>query len=279
VNKRTFRTQSAQRVIKDIQDYKERYGISAIIFEDDCFFANRDRALEIIRQIGVPWTCSIRANYLVRWGDDFVRELSRYNCAELRIGAESGSQRVLDMMHKDITVDDIRKAAALCLKNGVKASLGFMVGIPGESWSDVLQTLTFMDELEKMGDGIAVIGPCIFTPYPGTPLFDVAVEQGFEPPNSLEQWGIRLWGHKQPLAPYVDKRIRYLAYYRRLANRTDFDQLTFSIPAKVLKQIARLRWRHRFFHLPLDYTLPALGINVLAGFGIADALRKSAWKR
>jgi anaerobic magnesium-protoporphyrin IX monomethyl ester cyclase len=281
VNKRTFRPHSAQRVIKDIQDYKERYGITAFIFEDDCFFTNKDRALEIIRHIGVPWTCSIRANYLTRWGDDFVSELKQHNCAELRIGAESGSQRVLDMMNKDITVDQIRTAAELCLKHGVKPSLGFMVGIPGESWSDVLQTLELMDELEKMGDGIAVIGPCIFTPYPGTPLFELAIEQGFKPPASLEQWGIRIWDHKQPLAPYVDRRIRLLPYYRRLAKRTDFDQLTFSLPTKILRQVARLRWRYRFFHFPLDYTLPAFGLNMLTKLGLADMhrkLRKAMWK-
>jgi hypothetical protein len=274
VNRRTFRPQSAQRVIRDIQDYRERYGITAVIFEDDCFFTDKDRAMEIIRHIGVPWTCSIRANYLVKWGDDFVRELSHHNCAELRIGAESGSQRVLDMMRKDITVDQIRTAAGLCLKHGVKASLGFMVGIPGESWSDVLQTLELMDELGKMGDGIAAIGPCIYTPYPGTPLFELAIERGFKPPASLEQWGIRLWGHKQPLAPYVDRRIRFIAYYRRLAHRTDLDQLAFSLPTKILRQVARWRWRHRFFRFPLDYALPALGLNMLTKLGLAEMYRK-----
>jgi len=281
VNKRTFRPQSVQRVIRDIQHYRERYGITAIIFEDDCFFANKERALEIVRHIGIPWSCSIRANYLAKWGDDFVRELSRYNCAELRIGAESGSQRVLDMMNKDITVDQIRVAAQLCLKHGIKVSLGFMVGIPGESWSDVLQTLDLMDELEKMGSGIAVTGPCIFTPYPGTPLFELAVEHGFSPPTSLQQWSGRVFDHKQPLAPYADKRIRFISYYRRLAKRTDVNRLTFSLPTRILRQVARWRWQHRFFRFPLDYTVPAFGVNMLSRLGLANIhskLRRAMWK-
>jgi anaerobic magnesium-protoporphyrin IX monomethyl ester cyclase len=281
VNKRTFRAHSVQRVVSDIQEYKERYGITAIIFEDDGFFTDKDRALEIIHHIGVPWTCSIRANSLVKWGDDFVRELSQHNCAELRIGAESGSQRVLDLMHKDITVGQIKTAAELCLKSGVQVSFGFMVGIPGETWSDVLLTLDLMDELEQMGEGIAVIGPCIFTPYPGTPLFEQAIEHGFEPPASLEEWGIRLWGHKQPLAPYADRRIRFIAYYRRLAGRTDLEHLAFSLPARLLGRVAKWRWQHRFFHLPLDYTLPALSLDTLARIGLAGTsrkLRQVAWK-
>ena len=282
VNKRTFRAQSADRVIRDIQEYKERYGITAIIFEDDCFFADKNRALEIIRHIELPWTCSIRANYLARWGDAFVEELRQHHCVELRVGAESGSQRVLDLMRKDITVDHIRTAARLCLRNGLKISLGFMVGIPGESWSDVLQTLALMDELEEMGEGLAVVGPCIFTPYPGTPLFEAAIEHGFEPPASLDEWGGRLWDHKQPLIPHVDKRIRFIGYYRRLARRSDFDQLAFALPTRILSQVAKWRWQRRFFHLPLDYTLPAFGLDVinrLGSAGTVKTLRRAMWKR
>jgi len=282
VNKRSFRAQSAQSVIDEIQEYKERYGVTAIIFEDDGFFTNRERALEIVRRIGVPWTSSIRANYLAKWGDDFVRELKQHHCFELRIGAESGSPRVLEIMAKDITVEQIREAARVCLRNGVKPSLGFMVGSPGETWSDVRMTLDLMDELETMGDDIAVLGPCIFTPFPGTPLFEEAVKRGFEPPATLEEWSIRVWDHKQPLAPYVDPRIRFVGYYRRLAQRTDMERLTFSLPTRILSRIARSRWRRRFFQLPLDYTLPAFGLDLLARIGSASTsskLRRAMWKQ
>jgi hypothetical protein len=132
-----------------------------------------------------------------------------------------------------------------------------------------------------MGEGVAVIGPCIFTPYPGTPLFDRAVEHGFQPPKSLEEWGRRLWDHKQPLIPQVERRIRFLGYYRRLARRTDFDRLALSLPTRALSRLAKWRWRHRYFHLPLDYTLPAFGLDLLARIGSADAsnkLRRAMWE-
>jgi len=277
VNKRHFRSQSAKRAINDIQDYKDRYGITAIVFEDDNFFTDKDRALEIIHHVGVPWTSSIRANDLVRLGDDFVSELSQHNCAELRIGAESGSQRTLDLMKKDITVEQIRAAVKLCLEHGINPSLGFMVGIPGESWSDVLKTLDLMDELENTSDRVAVTGPCIFTPYPGTPLFERASEHGFKPPTTLQGWSSCVFDHKQPLAPYANKRIRFLAYYRRLANRTDFDELAFSLPTRILRQVARWRWRHRLFRLPFDYALPAFGLNILTKLGLASIYRK--WRK
>jgi anaerobic magnesium-protoporphyrin IX monomethyl ester cyclase len=196
----------------------------------------------------------------------------------LRIGAESGSPRVLEMMAKDITVEQIREAAKVCLRNGVKPSLGFMVGTPGESWSDVRMTLDLMDELEAMGRGVAVLGPCIFTPFPGTPLYDEAVRHGFLSPTTLEEWSIRVWDHKQPLAPYADRRIRYVGYYRRLAQRSDLERLAFSLPTKVLSRIARFRWRRRFFHFPWDYTVPALGLKALSTIGVAGKLRGAMWK-
>lgn len=280
VNRRSFRAQSADRVIRDIREYRERYGITAIIFEDDGFFTDKERALEIVRNIGVPWTSTIRANQLAKWGDDFLSELREHHCQELRIGAESGSQHVLDLMMKDITVDDIRTSARLCLKHGIKVSLGFMIGIPGESWQDVLDTLALIDELEGLGDGVSVIGPGIFAPYPGTPLYEAAIKHGFEPPHSVEDWSTRIFDHKQALAPYADKRIKYTAYYRRLSKREEASQSALGIPRKLLSQVARLRWKHRFFRFPLDYAIPAAAVNLLDGVGLRRLqlkLRKAAW--
>jgi radical SAM superfamily enzyme YgiQ (UPF0313 family) len=281
VNKRTFRAHSAQRVIKDVQDYKERYGITTVVFEDDYFFAAKNRALEIIRHIGIPWSSNVRANHMVEWGDEFAKEVSQHNCMELRIGAESGSQRVLDIMKKDITVDQIRQAVELCVKHNITVSIGFMLGIPGETWSDALETLALIDELEGMGDNVRTIGPGIYMPYPGTPLFDLAIEYGFKAPTSLQEWSDCIFGPKQPLAPYADNRIQFVAHYKRLNFRTDFAQLAFSLPTKILRQMARLRWRHRFFRFPLDYTLPAFGLNILTKLGLTDMyrkLRKATWK-
>jgi anaerobic magnesium-protoporphyrin IX monomethyl ester cyclase len=281
INKRTFRPHSAQRIISDIQDYKERHGITAIVFEDDCFFASKTRALEIIRQIDIPWSSNVRADYMARWGDEFAEELSQCNCMELRVGAESGSQRVLDIMKKDVTVDQIKRSVELCVKHDIPVTLGFMLGIPGETWSDALETMALIDELKKMGNNVRILGPGVYMPYPGTPLFDLAIEYGFRPPASLQEWSDCIFGPKQPLASYADNRIRFVAHYRRLTFRDDLDQLTFSLPKKILSRVAKWRWRHRFFRFPLDYALPAFGLNMLTKLGLSDVhkkLRKAAWK-
>jgi hypothetical protein len=173
---------------------------------------------------------------------------------------ESGSQRILDLITKDITVDHIRKAAELCGAYGITAIFMFMYGFPDETWADIRQTIDLIDELEELGEHVVVSHLGLFTPFPGTPLFDAAVKAGFRPPTSLAGWGApmgEIARYKGHLPPYVDRRASSLTHYRQLAGRKDLDEAIFSLPAKVLQRIAQLRWKHRFFSFPIDHTLPA----------------------
>jgi radical SAM superfamily enzyme YgiQ (UPF0313 family) len=274
VNKRSFRAQSAERVLSEARDLRERYDISAIVFEDDNFFTNRRRALQIVRGLDVPWNSTIRVDEVAKGGEDFVKELSENRCAELRIGVETGSPRMLELIDKDITVDQVRKTAELCVRYGIVTNFMFMAGFPGESWSDVCQTLEFMDELDEMDETIHVRGPYPFVPFPGTPLFDRAIGQGFEPPASLMEWSTYFFmGRGSSLPSYVDKRVANISHYRELATRKDLDQLTFSLPARLLAQAAKLRYRHRFFRFPIDHVFPSFGAEMLNTIGLSAIVK------
>jgi radical SAM superfamily enzyme YgiQ (UPF0313 family) len=266
VNKRHFRAQSAEKVVKEIEFLKINYGVTAIAFEDDGFFTNRDRALSIIRKIDLPWSSSIRANDLARWGEKFIGELKACNCFELRIGAESGSQRVLDLMEKDISLGDIYQSAELCLKSKINLLMGFMYGVPGETWSDMLKTFQLIDELDNMGVTIAS-GPALFFPYPGTPLYDRAIEKGFHPPQRIKDWSVQ-WGPKQPLLPFVDRRARFVGYYRTIAFRKEIRSFRFPFLVRILKSFARIRWKTRFFSFPLDYYIPHFVLKLVRALKI-----------
>lgn len=263
VNKRTFRAHSAERVIAEVEALKKDFAVSAVIFEDDDFFANKKRALEVVRKIGIPWSSSIRANYIARWGEDFIKEISENNCVEIRIGAESGSPRVLEIMHKDITVEDILRSAELCKKYKVHHLTNFMIGIPGETWEDMLMTFDLMDRLEM--EGHFVNGPSVYLPWPGTPLYETAVEQGFKPPEEMTAWAVQ-WGKDQPRTPFLKSHLRLVNHYRTLALRDRGRARNIPVVGRTLKALARKRWEKRFFKWPLDYSVPAVVLETAKAF-------------
>ncbi len=254
INKQTFRAHSVGFVVEHVRRLKTDHGVTGIIFEDDCLFTDRQRALAILRQLDVPWSSSIRADYLARWGDDFARALKELGCAEIRIGAESGSQETLDLMHKDIRREHIFRSVELCRKHDINVMMGFMIGVPGERWSEMRKTFDIIDEMEKMNVTVAA-GPAFYFPYPGTPMFDEAVKGGFRPPASIQDWAIP-WGPSQPLPRYTDPRARYAGYYRSMAMRQVAGSLRFPLLFKILQRLAGWRWQHRFFSIPLDYLIP-----------------------
>lgn len=261
VNKRIFRAQSSTRVIQEIENLKMRYDITAIRFSEDHFFSNRKRALEIIRHIGLPWNATIRVDDLTTGGDGFAKVLAENQCALLRCGVESGSQRILDLVQKDITIAQVRKAAELCGKYNLKAGFFFMLGFPGETWSDACKTLDLMDELGSINDCLTPAMPTLFCAFPGTALLKNALGKGFKSPDSLEGWGGSLdlvVKNSGELPPYVDKRVERAINYLRIIRRKNFGGKWFSIPAKVINRIAQWRWKHRFFYFPVDWQIANL---------------------
>ena len=274
INKSHFRAKSADKVIKDIQNLKDQFDITAIIFEDDDFWANKERAIEIIRNIGIPWSASIRANYVANWREEFVKEIAKNNCCELRIGAESVSRRTLKLMEKDITVNHIRKAVKIARQHGIRVLLNFMIGIPGETWSDINETLDLIDELAETNGDLVISGPSVYSPFPGTPLFDSAIKHGYEPPKSLEEWGTRFWSIEQPIPPYADKRVKSISFYRKLAMKKSFEGIPIKFPAKSLARIAKFRWKRRYFGFPVDYQAATFLWNTMRKLNLAFMSKK-----
>jgi B12-binding domain/radical SAM domain protein len=94
----------------------------------------------------------------------------------LVIGAQSGSQRILDLAHRGHTVEDVYRAVSLTLRYGLKANVDFIFGLPYEEERDIEETLKFIEELVKMG---ARVHAHTFMPLPGTPFAKF-------PPGKLE---------------------------------------------------------------------------------------------
>jgi len=115
--------------------------------------------------------------------------MKRAGCAKLDIGVESGNQRILDLIKKDITLEDVRKAVRILKHNNMFWSGFFMFGFPTETAEEALDTLKFLYEIKPDWANIS-----IFTAYPGTPLYTLAKQKGMIP----EPVDYTLYSHQNP---------------------------------------------------------------------------------
>jgi radical SAM superfamily enzyme YgiQ (UPF0313 family) len=116
------------------------------------------------RGLRIPFKIQARADLI---DERVASALARAGCENVWMGAESGSQRVLDAMEKGIRVDQIHEATRLLRKHGIRVSFFLQFGYPGEEWSDIEKTLALVRRAKPDDIGISVSYP-----LPGTPFHD-----------------------------------------------------------------------------------------------------------
>jgi anaerobic magnesium-protoporphyrin IX monomethyl ester cyclase len=173
-------------------------GIRGVIFYDDNFFVSRKRVERIARGIidkGISMAikADCRADYLVRYEADFLSLIRRAGFKLLYIGAESGSDRMLDVMQKGVTVETTLRANVRLRDAAIRPHYSFMCGLPGETMDDMRATLKLMQRLKTDHPGAYLSPVKAYVPYPGTALFEVARQAGFEAPASLASWSAFDW--------------------------------------------------------------------------------------
>lgn len=175
---RQVRFRSIKNVMQEIKYLKGTHGVTNITFMDDSFTVNKARVKDFCtalldEHMDITWSCLTRVNVIT---DDMIRIMKKAGCTKVDIGIESGNQRVLKLIHKDITLDEVRQAVRILRKNNMFWAGFFMFGFPTETEQEMLDTLGFLKELCPDWANIS-----IFTPYPGTPLFDLARQKGMIP--------------------------------------------------------------------------------------------------
>lgn len=183
---------SADRILTDVEFLMDEHQVDGIKFYDAEFFIRRDRTLEFARQVverdhDIRWAAAVHPRNLDRLSDDEFRLLARSGASRLLMGAESGVQDELQLINKGTDRDMLLRLAHRCTDHGIVASFSFVTGYPGSPAAHVETTLEFAEELHQAGpEHEAKVH--FYAPYPGTPLYPVAVRHGFRPPASLEEW-------------------------------------------------------------------------------------------
>lgn len=155
-----------------------RDGAEKVFFIDDTFVNNRPYVESLCSRLiasphKVSWTCTTRASGLTPGLLKLMREAG---CHSIHLGVETGSERLLALVTKDITLEMVRRTTRMIKDAGVGLSLFFMVGLPGETKQDIQSS---MDLCRELAGDETLLHP--YVPIVGTPLYDYAARKGLIP--------------------------------------------------------------------------------------------------
>jgi anaerobic magnesium-protoporphyrin IX monomethyl ester cyclase len=193
---RKYSAMAADGMLSDILALQDAYDLSGVKFYDADWFVNLKRAASFCQDLirsrrSLAWAASINPNDVLkarRAGVPLLDLIRDSGGTRLLMGVESGNDRVLrDVVRKEITPEGILNVASDIADHGLLGSYTFIVGFPGETEAEQEDTYSLMEELRRLSPAPET-RVHLFAPYPGTPLYQAALDHGFEPPNGLEGW-------------------------------------------------------------------------------------------
>ncbi|KAA3611227.1 MAG: radical SAM protein [Calditrichaeota bacterium] len=165
---RSYKLRPAEIIADEFKIISEKLGADHVWVTDDIFGLNPKWLNQFADEIEkhdrtVPYKIQARADLM---DEEYVANLKRSGCEEVWLGAESGSQRILDAMDKDTSIGQIKTAAKLLKNAKIKTAFFLQYGYPGETWTDIKLTLQLVQQCVPDAIGISVSYP-----LPGTEFY------------------------------------------------------------------------------------------------------------
>jgi len=267
-NMRRWRAHSSKRVIEDLKEIVHKHNIRSFYIIDDNFFFDLNRAREIaegiIREkLDIYWESQgINVDSGLAMDQDYIKVLVKSGLKKIHFGAESGSDRILEMVNKRLKTSQIREVNRKFAAFGIICQFNFMSGFPDETYQDIRKTVNLCLELMK-DNKKAIISPiCPYTPYPGTDLYQQAINDGFQDRQSLEEWvhsdyGDNLWTSSKRM-----KSLRALFFTSMFLDvHRSQDMITSSWlkwAINTYRPLAKFRFKNLFFKCMPEFTIKKL---------------------
>jgi len=250
---RKVRFRSAENIIDEIVIVHEKFGTTQFAFEDDSFTANKklvyDFCSNLKKRLNINWSAITRINLLT---EEMIDVMKDAGCNHIRVGIESGSDKILTDTKKGLTLDDMRRGAAILRKKKIYWSAYFMIGLPTETEEDVKKSIEFMKEIRP--DYCTV---SIFTPYPGTEIYYDLLKQGivkedmdwakFSHGSPYNNFAITMGNGKfremvnYAVSEFDEYNSNYLRLLRRAASKS---KIYMKNPGELIRDIKRYRmWK------------------------------------
>lgn len=171
---RRIRYRSIESILDELLKYKS-VGYDSVIFYDDIFTLDRRRVIDLCREmisrkLNMKWTCFTRTQCVDKDLCDLMR---RAGCYLVTFGCESANDKTLNLLRKGLTQEVNSKGIDIASQSGLLTSSSFMIGLPGESEIDIIETIQYA----RRSRLLFAVFP-IFEPFKGTPIYDTCLERG-----------------------------------------------------------------------------------------------------
>ena len=233
-----YNSRSPQHVVNELKILRKKFQFDHIWFCDDIFglkpgwvheFAN------LVEKENLKFRFKIQARVDLMLQEHYIKDLARAGCDNSWMGAESGSQKILDAMDKGTKVGQIYAATALLKKHGIKPSFFIQFGYPGETKEDINKTIRMIHELLP-----AEIGISVSYPLPGTVFYDRVKSELREKTNWTDSNELALMFRNRYQAAFYKQLHRYVhkSYRKHLALYNIRQSITspFDINRRTLKK-------------------------------------------
>lgn len=171
---KVFRARSAGNVVDELEECTGM-GIHEFLFYDDTFTVNRKRVINICdeivrRKLDIGWDIRARVDTI---DEELLVHLKKAGCRGIHYGVEAGTEKILKVLNKNITVRQVKEVFDLTRKHGIPILAYFMIGSPTETKDDIYSTFRVMKELHP-----DYVHMTILTPFPGTRVYRDGLEKG-----------------------------------------------------------------------------------------------------
>ena len=288
VNKRRWTGLSAERVVTDWEYLYKKYHIDSIAVYDSNFFVDKNRVYKICsglikKNIKIKWgNADGRIPQLIKYEPEIWEVMEKSGCKMILTGAESGSQGTLDLIHKDMEVDQIKLFTELCRKYHIRVFFSYIMGLP---WSkskkkneklfedDFKQTAQQIEAMMRIEQGNR-FSISVYTPYPGSELYNRALQLGLKAPQSLVEWSKFMAVPEDAFEKDVRRRWITRSQALQITMLTQYifglmdiqtrDRITSKMHNLIIRNLflfswnigllmARSRWKFKFWSFPVDF--------------------------
>jgi radical SAM superfamily enzyme YgiQ (UPF0313 family) len=271
---RKWRAMSVEKSLKAIIEPIKRFNLDGVWIRDDEFYIDRERANKICEQfikedLNIRWyTSGTRVDVFNKASDEQTAILKKSGAHVLKFGAESGTNRILKLVNKGITVEETLKANLKAKKHDIIPAFALMIGFPTETLDEINNTIDLIFKLKKDNPKAQFETVAIYTALPGTPMYELALKHGLKPPRKLDGWidwnfdEYDFEGKRIPWFNYRDrKRLGNISYMSVLANALpnaidSIESVSIRNLVKIfyapISAYYRFRLKHKIYGFSLD---------------------------